>query len=57
VVAGDTNKKIGVALDISEATVKVHMTHLLEKLKVTGRTGAISAALTRGLVHLDGVAM
>jgi two-component system NarL family response regulator len=53
VVAGKSNKEIGVALDISEATVKVHMTHILEKLKVTGRTEAINVAMRRGLVRLD----
>lgn len=53
VVAGKSNKEIGVALDISESTVKVHMTHILEKLKVTGRTEAINVAVKRGLVRLD----
>jgi two-component system, NarL family, response regulator len=53
VVSGKSNKEIGVAFDISEATVKVHMTHILEKLKVTGRTEAINVAVKRGLVRLD----
>jgi two-component system, NarL family, response regulator len=53
VVAGKSNKEIGVALDISEATVKVHMTHILQKLEVTGRTEAINFAVKRGLVRLD----
>jgi two-component system NarL family response regulator len=53
VAAGKSNKEIGVAFDISEATVKVHMTHLLEKLKVTGRTEAINVAVKKGLVRLD----
>jgi two-component system NarL family response regulator len=52
---GKSNKEIGCALDISEATVKVHMTHILEKLNVTGRTEAINIALRRGLVHMDPV--
>ena len=50
---GMCNKEIGSALDISEATVKVHVTHILEKLKVNGRTEAINVALRRGLVHMD----
>ena len=50
---GMCNKEIGSALDISESTVKVHVTHILEKLKVTGRTEAINVALKRGLVHMD----
>jgi two-component system NarL family response regulator len=53
VVMGKSNKEIGVALNISEATVKVHMTHILEKLKVTGRTEAINVAVKRGLMNLD----
>jgi DNA-binding NarL/FixJ family response regulator len=52
VAAGKSNKDIGSALDISEATVKVHMTHILEKLKVSGRTEAINVAVRRGLVRL-----
>ncbi len=50
---GKSNKEISSALDISESTVKVHVTHILEKLKVTGRTEAINVALKRGLVHMD----
>jgi two-component system NarL family response regulator len=53
VAAGKSNKEIGATFNISEATVKVHVTHLLEKLKVTGRTEAINVAVKRGLVHLD----
>ena len=50
--SGKSNKEIGTLLDISEATVKVHVTHILEKLKVTGRTEAINVAMRRGLVHI-----
>jgi DNA-binding NarL/FixJ family response regulator len=57
VAEGKSNKEIGVAFDISEATVKVHMTHILEKLKVTGRTEAINVAAKKGLVRLDNVAI
>jgi two-component system NarL family response regulator len=53
VAAGKSNKEIGAAFNISEATIKVHMTHILEKLRVTGRTEAINVAVKRGLVHLD----
>lgn len=55
VTSGKSNKEIGTALDISEATVKVHMTHILEKLNVAGRTEAINVAVRRGLVHMDPV--
>lgn len=50
-----SNKEIGTALDISEATVKVHVTHILRKLKVTGRIEAINVAARRGIVNVDPV--
>lgn len=53
VASGKSNKEIGVAFDISEATVKVHVTHILEKLDVAGRTEAINVAVKRGLVRMD----
>jgi two-component system NarL family response regulator len=52
--SGKSNKEIGNQLNISEATVKVHVTHIFEKLKVTGRTQAIGVAVSRGLVNLCG---
>jgi two-component system, NarL family, response regulator len=57
IAAGKSNKEIAVALNISGTTVKVHVTHLLEKLKASCRTEAISMALKRGLVHLDDTAV
>lgn len=54
-VLGKSNKEIGVVLDIAESTVKVHVTHVLEKLKAGGRTEAISVALKRGLIRIDSV--
>ena len=56
VAKGKSNKEIGVALDISEATVKVHVTHILEKLQASGRTEAIGVAVNRGLVRMDAAA-
>ena len=53
IAAGKSNKEIGVVFNISEATVKVHVTHILEKLRVTGRTEAINVAMRRGLVNID----
>lgn len=53
VAKGKSNKEIGVALDISESTVKVHVTHILEKLQASGRTDAIGLAVNRGLVRMD----
>src|SRR5262249_2180388 len=52
-VAGKSNKEIGNALNISEGTVKVHVSSLLKKLKATGRTEAINLALMHGIVALN----
>lgn len=51
--AGKSNKEIGVIFDISEATVKVHVTHILDKLHVSSRTEAVNAAARRGLVRIE----
>lgn len=51
-VDGKTNKEIGASLGISEGTVKVHVSHILNKLGAAGRTDAIRIALERGIVHL-----
>lgn len=53
ITRGKSNKEIGSELNISEATVKVHVTHILEKLKAGGRTEAMRLALERGLVCVD----
>lgn len=48
-VRGEANKVIGRRLDITEATVKVHIKAILRKLRVTNRTQAAIWALSRGL--------
>ncbi len=53
IVAGKSNKEIATQLKISEATVKTHMNNILGKLGVSDRTQAATAALQRGLVHLE----
>ncbi|MDP9050873.1 MAG: response regulator transcription factor [Acidobacteriota bacterium] len=53
IVHGRSNKEIGSDLAISEATVKSHINSLLAKLGVTDRTQAATAAIQRGIVHLD----
>ena len=50
---GKSNKEIAAELDISEGTIKVHVSHILRKLGVTGRTEAIATAVKRGIVHME----
>ena len=52
VATGKSNKEIAAALEITEVTVKGHMTNVLGKLGVTDRTQAVITAIRRGLVHL-----
>jgi DNA-binding NarL/FixJ family response regulator len=52
IVGGRSNKEIGSALGISEATVKSHINSILGKLGVTDRTQAATTALQRGIFHL-----
>lgn len=52
IVQGKSNKEVASALDITEATVKGHVTNILGKLGVTDRTQAVITALKRGIVHL-----
>lgn len=42
--AGMLNKQIAAELDVSEATVKAHMTAIMDKLGVTNRTHAVLVA-------------
>ena len=46
--AGNSNKRIGSDLGISEDTVKGHMSHIFEKLHANDRTHAVTIALKRG---------
>ncbi|MGD0878001.1 MAG: response regulator transcription factor [Anaerolineales bacterium] len=49
---GLANKQIAVSLDISENTVKFHLSSLYAKLGVTSRTEAVRAGARRGWVVL-----
>ena len=53
IVKGNSNKEIGSALNIAEVTVKVHVRHVLQKLKVADRTQAVTMAIQQGIIHLD----
>jgi DNA-binding NarL/FixJ family response regulator len=52
ILRGYSNRAIGEALGISEATVKWHINIILSRLNVSDRTQATVAALQRGIVHL-----
>jgi DNA-binding NarL/FixJ family response regulator len=51
---GQTNKQIGKAMFISDRTVQGHLQNIYQKLGVTTRTEAVTTALARGLLRLDG---
>jgi two-component system NarL family response regulator len=53
VAKGWGNKEIAKALSIAEITVKLHVSHVLEKLNVKDRTEAATAAVQRGIISLD----
>ena len=50
VAKGLTNRAIGRALAISEATVKTHLVHVFGKLGVDDRTSAVTTAIELGLL-------
>lgn len=50
---GLTNEQIGDGLDIGEATVRTHVSHVLAKLGLANRTQAALWALREGLTSLD----
>jgi len=53
IAGGCSNKEIGRALGITEATVKWHVNLILNRLNVADRTAAIVAAHQRGIIHLS----
>jgi DNA-binding NarL/FixJ family response regulator len=50
---GLLNKEIAVALGRTEATIKVHVLHILQKLDAADRTEAVTIGLKRGIIHLS----
>ena len=48
---GRTNRQIADTLFISESTAEVHVSNILGKLGVSGRTEAAAVALRGGLVN------
>jgi len=49
---GRSNREIGTALSIGEATVKTHMSTILAKLGASDRTHAVALAVQRGYITL-----
>ncbi|MCL4487606.1 MAG: response regulator transcription factor [Chloroflexi bacterium] len=52
-VAGASNKAIAAQLNLSENTIKTHLSHIFGKLHVQNRAEAVAVGLQRGLVPLD----
>ena len=52
VARGLSNAQVGRELHIGEATVKTHLLRTFEKLGVTDRTAAVTAAYRAGLIQL-----
>lgn len=53
VASGDRNREIGLKLDITEETVKMHLKNATAKLGARDRTHAVSIAIRRGIFTLD----
>jgi two-component system, NarL family, response regulator YdfI len=51
VAGGATSKKIAIDLNISERTVKAHLTNIYTKLAVTSRSQAVAVAVEKGIIH------
>ena len=52
VARGLSNAEVGAELHIGEATVKTHLVRVFEKLQVSDRTAAVTAAYRLGLLSL-----
>ena len=51
---GLSNRDIGVALSISEHTVKAHVKAILQKLESADRAEAVARGFEQGLLRVDG---
>jgi DNA-binding NarL/FixJ family response regulator len=53
IAQGFLNKQIAAELEISEQTIKNHVTSILRKLNANARTEAVVIALKQGIISLD----
>jgi two-component system response regulator DegU len=53
IAKGFLNKQIASSLDISEQTIKNHVTSILRKLNANARTEAVVIAIRRGIISID----
>jgi DNA-binding NarL/FixJ family response regulator len=51
---GNSNKEIASLLSISAGTVQVHLRNIFEKLGVSDRTEAVTYAICKGWISLEG---
>jgi DNA-binding NarL/FixJ family response regulator len=52
VAAGNRNRDIAAKLFIAEETVKVHVKHIMDKLRTNDRTQSVAVAARRGIIQL-----
>jgi DNA-binding NarL/FixJ family response regulator len=52
VAEGNRNRDIGKILFIAEETVKVHLKHIMDKLRASDRTESVAIAARRGIIQL-----
>lgn len=53
IAQGLSNKEIAARLNLVEGTVKIHVTSILGKLRVSDRTQAILAGVKQGIIQLE----
>jgi DNA-binding NarL/FixJ family response regulator len=52
IAGGQSNRDVADRLSISESTVKVHVSHIMEKLAAADRTEAVVIAIRRGIIKV-----
>lgn len=53
IARGCTSKEIAINMNISERTVKAHLTNIYAKLKVDSRSEAVATAIKQGIIHVE----